>query len=323
MTIAAQYREVPRSAVDLEDHPFSFAPPADLERLLASIAEVGLLAPPWLRPKVGEKFQVIAGRRRCLAVTQLGWERLPARVLPADAADSFCLLVSFYDNAFTRGFNPLEQARLAGQLLSYWDRSAVTRRFLPLLGQPPAPGFLDRLLAVLALEEPLQALVAEGRLALIAASRLAEWDPKDRLAVAPFLENLPLSQSKQEELLEGVGLLARREGTDPEAILGRPELRGLLGEPGKTPQERAGAMRRQLHRWLFPQLSRAEADFAQALSRLGLSGHPRLSLKPPPAFEGPDFELGVKFRNGAELQNLLEEIARLTAQEEFSALTRL
>jgi hypothetical protein len=59
------------------------------------------------------------------------------------------------------------------------------------------------------------------------------------------------------------------------------------------------------------------------LGRLGLKGHPRVRLQPPPVFEGPDFHLEIKFRDPPELQGLLAEIARLSAQEEFSDLTRL
>jgi len=82
-------------------------------------------------------------------------------------------------------------------------------------------------------------------------------------------------------------------------------------------------VRRCLKRWLNPRLSAALAAFQEALGCLGLKGHPRVRLQPPPAFEGPDFHLEIKFRDAPELQQLLEEIARLTRQEEFSALTRL
>jgi hypothetical protein len=67
----------------------------------------------------------------------------------------------------------------------------------------------------------------------------------------------------------------------------------------------------------------AQEAFQNALGRLGLRQHPRLRLQPPPAFEGPDFHLEVKFRDAEELKRLLEEIARFTDKEEFSALTRL
>jgi hypothetical protein len=169
----------------------------------------------------------------------------------------------------------------------------------------------------------LKELAARGRLALTAASFLAGWDPKARAAVVPYLKELPLSQSKQEEFLEGLALLARRQATTPAEILLRPELKRRLVAPGSTPQERAEAVRRQLKRWVYPSLSAAQDAFGALLSRLGLRNHPRLRLQPPPAFEGPDFHLEIKFQDVPELENLLEELTRLVQQEEFAKLTHL
>jgi hypothetical protein len=166
-------------------------------------------------------------------------------------------------------------------------------------------------------------LAAQGRLALTPGAALARWTPEDRAAALPFLEQLWLSQSKQEQFVEQVSLLARREGVNPGAILARVELQQVLSEPSLSPSERAAQVRRLLGGWVYPRLTAARDAFQGALSRLGLVQHPRLHLKPPPAFEGPDFLLEIKFRDATELQRLLAEIARLAGEEEFAALTGL
>jgi hypothetical protein len=145
----------------------------------------------------------------------------------------------------------------------------------------------------------------------------------DRTAALPYLSGLPFSQSKQEQFLEDVDLLARREGVTPRDILSRKELRQYLAEPALNPTERAEAVRRLLRGWVTPRLNAALAAFGEALGRLGLQGHPRIRLQPPPAFEGPDFRLEIKFQDAQELTELVEKIARLTGREEFSSLTRL
>ncbi|MGO9175849.1 MAG: ParB/RepB/Spo0J family partition protein, partial [Desulfobaccales bacterium] len=119
------FQEIPLAAVDLEDHTFVVPDGSDLTRLLASMGEVGLLAPPWLRARADGRWQVVAGLKRLKAAAQLdkkdkkSWERLPARTLPASTPESHCLLVGLYDNAFTRGFNLWEQATLARRLLDH------------------------------------------------------------------------------------------------------------------------------------------------------------------------------------------------------------
>jgi ParB-like chromosome segregation protein Spo0J len=308
--------------VDLEDHTFVVPGDSDLTRLIASIQEVGLLNPPWLRARADDRWQVVAGGKRLLAAAQLGWQAISARILPTSVPESRCLLVALYDNAFSRGFNLREQAFMARRLLDHWDRAAVAAKFLPYLGLPPAAAHLDRLLQVSTLEPRFQELCARGRLALTAAASLVQWPEQDRAAALPYLAELPFSQSKQEQFLEAVALLARRDGVSPGEILSRPQLRQPLFDPTLNPPERAEAVRRCLKRWLNPRLSAAITSFQEALGRLGLRGHPRVHLQPPPAFEGPDFHLEIKFRDAPELQQLLEEIARLSGKEDFIALTR-
>jgi len=320
----SEFQEIPLASIDLDDHPFHISPSQDFSPLLASLREVGLVNPPWLRRRAGEaRWQVVAGLKRLRAAAELGWEKVPARTLPPDTGDDRGLLIFLYDNAFSRGFNLLEQAVLASRLLAYWTSQEVTARYLPVLGLPPAPAFLDKLLKLAGLEEPFQNLAARGRLALTAGARLARWDPADRAAAWPFLEQLPWTQSQQQELLEAVELLARREAAPIREILSRPEFQQYLSPSSGPPLERTRNLRRLLHQRLTPRLAAAQEAFQTALARLGLRGHPRVRLEPPPAFEGPDFRLEIKFRDAAEVNNLLEEIVRFAGREEFVALGRL
>jgi hypothetical protein len=230
--------------------------------------------------------------------------------------------VHLFDNAFTRGFNLREQAELAARLLEHCDRETVVARYLPYLGLPPSAAHLERLIKTARLEAPWQRLAAQGRLCLSAAARLADWDPEGRAAAWPFLDGLHLSQSKQEEFLDQVALLARREGLSWSAVLARDELRRALAAPNRTPQEKTTAVRRHLYRWVYPRLSAAREAFGTALARLGWKGSPRLRLHPPPAFEGLDYSLEINFRDAPELQRLLADMVRLAGQEEFADLTR-
>jgi ParB/RepB/Spo0J family partition protein len=323
MIIAAPLQEIPLNSLDLEDHTFVFSPPGDLSRLQASIREVGLLSPPWVRAVKGNRYQTVTGFKRLLAAVQLGWEQVTVRVLPPDTPEARCLLVHLHDNAFNRDFNNLEQALLAVRLIEHWERETVIQKFLPCLGLAPSFALLERLLALASLEEPLQQLVARGRLALTAAALLAAWDKEDRDAVAPFLEKLPFSQSKQEEFLQGLDLLARREGARPAAILDREEFRRHLQDGTGTPQTQAAAVRLLLQKLVSPRFSAALEAFQAGLQRLGLLHHSRVRLQPPPALEGPDFHLEIKFHDAAELHKLLDELSRLAREEEFTTLTRI
>jgi len=311
---------MPLSDIDLGDHPFTGFAPADLSPLKDSLKEMGLLSPPWLRHRQDGRFQVVAGLKRLQCAGELGWPQIPAFSLPPETADFVCLLLALHDNASRRDFSPLEQAHLTYLLLQHTDRTTVTRKFLPLLGLPPAPVYLERLLALAALEQPFQLLAHQGRLALTTATRLATWTPEERLALLPLLSSLTLSQSKQEELLDTLALLARRHGTTPTEVLNRREIQEIFNNQTTAPHEKAQALRRQLRSWLLPRLTAAEAAFAGHLRRLGLSGHPRIHLTPPPAFEGPDFHLKLAFRDQKELEQYLTLILQLLRNQELDPL---
>ena len=240
MTVAIRLQEVPLAQIDLAEAAGEMTAAPARERLAASLKEVGLINPPWLRCQPGgQRFQVVTGARRLQAAADLGWQEITVRLVPEDTPDFYCLLVHLMDNAFTRGFNLREQAALAVRLLGHCDRETVAARYLPYLGLPPSQAHLARLVKTAGLEAPWQEMAAAGRLALTAAARLADWDPEARAAAWPFLDSLRLSQSKQEEMLDQVALLARREGLSPAAVLARDELRGALADPDRTPQERA------------------------------------------------------------------------------------
>ncbi len=323
MTVPIRLQEVPLAQIDLAEAAGEMTPAPARDRLVASLREVGLINPPWLRPRSGgQRFQVVTGARRLEAAAELGWQEVTVRLVPEGTSDFYCLLVHVMDNAFTRGFNLREQAALTVRLLSHCDRETVAARYLPYLGLPPSQAHLARLVKAAGLEAPWQEMAAAGRLALTAAARLAGWDPPDRTAAWPFLDGLRLSQSKQEEVLDQVALLARREGLSPAAVLARDELRIALADPDRTPQEKTTAVRQQLFRWVCPRLVAAREAFETALARLGWKGLPRVRLHPPPAFEGPDFQLEIKFQDAPELERLLGEISRLTRAADFDDLTR-
>jgi hypothetical protein len=105
-------------------------------------------------------------------------------------------------------------------------------------------------------------------------------------------------------------------------ILLRPELTACLADSLNS-QEKARQVRRRLKAWTFPRLSAAQQAFEQGLAGLGLAQHPRLRLAPPPAFEGPDFHLEIRFRDAGELRTLLEALSGLAQKEDFTALTSI
>ncbi|HEY8913440.1 ParB/RepB/Spo0J family partition protein [Lacisediminihabitans sp.] len=93
----------------------------DLDELVASIREVGVLQPIVVRPIVGATatgphYELVMGERRLRASKQLGLETIPAVV--KNTADEAMLRDALLENLHRANLNPLEEASAYQQLLA-------------------------------------------------------------------------------------------------------------------------------------------------------------------------------------------------------------
>jgi ParB family transcriptional regulator, chromosome partitioning protein len=93
----------------------------ELDELVASIREVGLLQPIVVRPLVGAakgspQYELIMGERRLRASKQLGLDSIPAVV--KNTADENMLRDALLENLHRANLNPLEEASAYQQLLN-------------------------------------------------------------------------------------------------------------------------------------------------------------------------------------------------------------
>ena len=78
-----------------------------VKALADSIAEIGLLAPIAV-VRVGEAYEMVAGRHRLAAAKQLGWSEIPAVVVELDDVDR--LLAEIDENLIRNELRTLERS---------------------------------------------------------------------------------------------------------------------------------------------------------------------------------------------------------------------
>jgi ParB family chromosome partitioning protein len=110
----------PSDVVPNPQQPRSEFKKEDLEELVVSIREVGVLQPIVVRPLVGAttgtaQYELIMGERRLRASKQVGLKTIPAIV--KDTADEFMLRDALLENLHRANLNPLEEASAYQQLL--------------------------------------------------------------------------------------------------------------------------------------------------------------------------------------------------------------
>ena len=133
----------------------------ELDELVHSIREVGLLQPIVVRPIAGAgpsepHYELVMGERRLRAVKILGLESIPAVV--KNTADDAMLRDALLENLHRANLNPLEEASAYQQLLS--DFGITQEQLASRIGRSRPQ--ITNTIRLLRLPEPIQARVAAG-----------------------------------------------------------------------------------------------------------------------------------------------------------------
>jgi ParB family chromosome partitioning protein len=180
----------------------------DLAELSASLEEHGLVQPIVVRAR-GDRYQLIAGQRRLAAARQLGWTRVPTRVL--DVEDRQMAEIAIVENLQRRDLDALEKAASFKQYLATWGctQEELAKRLS-----------IDRshvanLIRLLELPEGVQAKLRSGKLSMGHARALlplGDEPEQNRLAERVATEGLSVRavESEVQEIL-------RRDESDSDA----------------------------------------------------------------------------------------------------------
>ena len=79
--------------ISAPDNPFKVIMDSEMERLIESIAETGVIAPIIVRPTENGKYEIVSGHRRKYACEYLGIETVPAIIKDIDRNEAVIFLV--------------------------------------------------------------------------------------------------------------------------------------------------------------------------------------------------------------------------------------
>jgi ParB-like chromosome segregation protein Spo0J len=287
-------------------------------KLLLSIQTVGLIEPPLLQGKKNGLFRIVCGGRRLAVCKKIGLNSLSCRVLPSSYEHQRCLLLAIYDNVAQRTLNPVEKSLVLAKMSNYLEEPQLIDEFMPLLDLEPSITLFNRYLGLHDLEEVILNSLAAGRLNERIAFALATQEQGDRFAYLHLLEELPFSVSVQEEIIETVEEIARKDNLTPEQILSSKEVRALQQASKRPARQRAQEIRKHLQARRNPRLTARRERFAREARDLNLPSGVR--LVPPPYFEGPKWILECTFERAEELASRLRHVAQLADQPELQGM---
>lgn len=304
------FGHIPVTDIASDDGAFVVTYRPQMQRLLDSVAHVGVLTPLHLRrPAESAPLQLVAGSKRLRAAKQVGQATVPALVHAAsELSEQQAFLLAVHDNLACRPFNAVEKARILRRLrhdFQYPD-TTLTEQFCPLLDLPPRADTLHAYCTLATLDDALQAATVENALPVDVAVWAGSLDTAELQAVLPLFAGLQLGSNRGQECAAYIAEVCQRDACTAAALFERLGIPALLADPQRSGPQKREAVRRALRQARYPQLTAHEQRYREAVRRLRLP--PAIALRPPPYFENRQYQVSFSFSQRQELRHAAQRL---------------
>lgn len=291
------------TVIALEDDTYRITTSATVEDLAKSIQHVGLINPPILVQKQ-DRYIIVAGFRRIVAMQKLDHRHIPVKVMPAESQPLQCIQIAITDNISQRKLDLMEISRALALLdACIGDRERLYAEAQN-LGLSDSRHHIDKIIGISRLPYSIQEGIYQNRISLSMAIELQGFDSSTGNLLAEIFTALKLNRNKQREICAHLKEIARREKCSTQEILLSEGVSDVLADNDLDNLQKTRILRLKLRRRRFPNLSLAEESFQHNLRKLNLGSG--ISLLPPEYFEGTSLKLSMSFKNETELKEQIE-----------------
>ena len=286
----------------------------NLDPLIHSIREFGLINAPIVVKKGKGRVDVVLGFRRILALKHLQMKKVPCRDISDSGLSSLqLLLLNLHDNRVTRTFNDVEKAMILTRLVPHVLRQEIIEQYMPLLDLPSRESTLDLFLSIDGLPHFGKEQLAKGALSVPAIRALLEVEPCLRAELLEKVLNLKLTFNQQLKFIEMTVDICARDRIGISELFSKASFAGIQENEKLNLPQKAKALLELLRSIRFPLLTRSEKSFRKTISALGLPQGTRISH--PSFFEEADYLLEVPFKNGKQLKERIRALENLDGRE--------
>lgn len=198
---------LPQQLHPFPGNPFGLHSGEELNALVASVSEFGVIAPLLVRPICDGEYEIISGHRRWEACMKSGINHIPAVVRDMD--DDMAVIALVDGNLHRENLLPSEKARAYQMKMDALARMRKRtkenigahreprKRMSQILSEEvgESPAQIKRYIRLNSLEAPLLDLVDAGRVALTPAVQLSYLNADRQLEIAQAIEAMDSSPS--------------------------------------------------------------------------------------------------------------------------------
>ncbi len=268
----------------MRDHPFQVRDDSDMQQLMESIKEYGVIVPILARPNpVGEgaKYEIVSGHRRFEACKRLGIEDIPAIVRNLD--DDEAILAMVDSNLHREQLLPSEKAFAYKMKFDALKRQGarsdlISEQVAPKLSteiiaeqENTSKDTIKRYIRLTKLIKPLLDLVDEGKIALTPAEKLSYLKEEEQLALADLIQDydstpslsqaVKLKEMSAKQMLDAdvmFEIMSRPKPNQKETLkLDLEALRNFF--PDYTPKDMESAILQILTEWQKKEQSKVQS----------------------------------------------------------------
>ena len=225
------------------NHPFQVRDDDEMDKMVDSIKEYGVMTPAIVRPRKDGGYEIVAGHRRCHASQRAGVETMPCIVRDMDDDTAIILMVD--SNCQREHILPSEKAKAYEMKLEAIRRKAgrpskensrqVVGDFesADLVGQASGESGrqVQRFIRLNKLTPDLMQLVDDGRLKTTPAVELSYLTPEEQEEFLSYME--------EEGCTPSLSQAQKLKAASKESVLTKDKIHGIMSarSPGVKPRE--------------------------------------------------------------------------------------
>jgi len=296
--------------IDLADSSYTLCPctPSPRDNIAhKDLKTLILLHPPLVLQKNNGKYIVISGKGIIKSAAKAHHNHITVLIvnnLEASSKDIFKWLIQHKE--LEGGLSDIEQAALLGKICVVCSKKE-TLDFLPKMGLKKKPHLVSELLSFLALPSASQSALHKGLLSKRCAKKLLHFSAKDQNIITQTIVDFQLGGSKQQQLLDALSDLCKREKTSAEKML-------MAWENQEKEKQHNGPQKgNALLKWLrlkkTPLSAQAENDFQSFCRQLALPEG--ASVEHTTSFEDDQVSLTITYRSKNQLVRHWPELKAL------------
>lgn len=296
------------------EFPYSSRYKTSGEHLVKTLAARGMLMPV-IAVKKGAGHVIVSGEARFLAALQLGWDEIPANLLPPTLEDKDLFLISVLSN-WSEKISELDAAfALSRALQLQIPEQVIFDEILPALGLTAEKRWLDEAREISSLEPGLLENVAANKLPYRGIRSLARFSGEDQKYFAEEIApKTSLTTNQLLKISDWLFDLAKKNKSDLKTVLSQPAFQAVL-----DPKEGSRDLRQVSEHFLhavrqarYPQQVQAEEQFKKTAAPLSAQGQIKNGfwVEAPSQFEEPGIMLHARLRDAKSLDKLREALEK-------------